>query len=100
MLAKCAGRATLAIPSEIGPTSVSRLDLQSPDTEPGFVFLNNLGSAIDCGALCHLTLVALTRPKSDAKAAGVAWLTCELERLEADQIVRLRGGYPLRSGAQ
>ena len=25
------------------------------------------------------------------KAAGVFWLTCELERLEADQIVRLRG---------
>jgi hypothetical protein len=33
-------RATLAIASEIDPMRVSRLDLQSPDTEPGFVFLD------------------------------------------------------------
>jgi hypothetical protein len=90
-LAKHRG-ATLAISSEIGPTSVSRLDLQSPGTEPGFAFLNNTGSAIDCGTLCHFTLVELMRAKSGATAAGVFWPICELERLNS------RSNRPLRAG--
>jgi hypothetical protein len=43
------------------PTSVSRLNLQSPVIAPGFVFSNNCKPAIDLGISLPFTVVESTR---------------------------------------